>query len=126
MTATARCYLVPLIVAITALSCSSPSGPQADFGSHYRVLLEPNPPVLDSTTLSVTVAYGGCGSDPRFVLRHRIRPGSFEVWLRKTSREEPCDMLTIERLVFAVPASVRSSAAVTLAMPDDEQYQLRP
>lgn len=108
-----------------AISCSPITGPDSQFGAHYDVLLQPDPPVLESASLSVTVSYGGCGGDREFALRYMIRPSGVSIWLRKLSPEEACDMLVTERQVVALPDLVRGFDTVTLLMPNGSSHELR-
>ena len=91
------------------------------FGARYRVLLQPESPALSGTTVSVTVSYGGCRNNHGFVLRHRIQMDVAEIWLRKTTPDESCDMLVTERRVFTIPGRA-NSYSVTLIVPDVDPY----
>jgi hypothetical protein len=108
-------------------ACDSATEPTGFFGADYSVELDPAPPVL-GTTLSITVAYGACGSQREFQLRHRMLTATeAEVWLRKVAPDESCDMLVTERREFAIPAPVGAATSVTLLMPpESEPYRLRP
>jgi hypothetical protein len=77
------------------------------FGSRYRIPLEPDPPTLSATTVSVTAIYGGCRGNHTFALRHRIQAGATSIWLPKTTPDEACDMLVTERREFPLPAACR-------------------
>ena len=117
-----------LVSAAVLMGCSTTTGPaQPDFGAHYRIALQPDPPVLEAASLAVTVAYGACGANREFVLEHRNRGDTaVDVWLRKVTADEPCDMLVTERRVFPTPELVRAATFVVLLRPEDAAYQLRP
>jgi hypothetical protein len=119
---------VLLVTGAIIVACAGTTGPEEpDFGARYRVVLEPDPPVLAAGSLSVTVSYGGCGGNREFVLRHRIRTDTeADIWLQKVAPDESCDMLVTERRVFAIPPPVRYVAAVTLLTRDNDPLQLRP
>lgn len=108
------------------VGCTSATAPS--FGAHYSVLLEPDAPrpQLAAAELAVTVSYGGCRGGHDFVLGHRTRSDTADVWLRKVTANEPCDMLVIERRTFALPERVLTAAAVVLLAPDSVEIQLRP
>ena len=118
------CVVVATLVAMACASSTDPVVP--DFGAGYNVELSPNPPSLSATTISVTVSYGGCGENREFILQHRMIASAAEVWLRKVTPDEPCDLLVTERRTFTVPEPVRSAAAVSLLAPALNPYQLRP
>jgi len=113
-------------IALTALllGCSDPVAPDpAAFGALYRIQETPDPPVLTGQTLEVTVQYGGCRGSHEFELRSRVTsPTSVDVWLRKTTPNEPCDMLVTERRSFQVTAS---AGAVRLLGPEGAAFILR-
>ena len=112
-------------ICLAAFGCSSTTAPA--FGAHYLLLLEPDPPALVSSSLTVTVSYGGCASGRAFEVGHRARSnGSVEVWLRKTTPDEPCDMLVTEQRTFTVPGAVSNAATVSLLSPNESAYRLRP
>ena len=119
---------VLIVTGAIGMACAGATGPeQPDFGAQYRLVLEPDPPVLAAGSLSVTVSYGGCGGNREFALRHRIRTDTeADIWLQKITPDEPCDMLVTERRVFAIPPAVRYVAAVTLLTRDNDPVQLRP
>jgi hypothetical protein len=71
----------------------------------------------------VTLEYGGCRTDHEFELRSRATSAnSADVWLRKTTPDEPCDMLVIERRTFLVTTS---ADAVRLLGPEGAAFILR-
>ena len=115
-----------LAVAVLLLlpGCSDPAAPDpAAFGALYRIQETPDPPVLTGQTLEVTVQYGGCRGSHEFELRSRVTsPTSVDVWLRKITPNEPCDMLVTERRSFPVTAS---AGAVRLLGPDGTAFILR-
>jgi hypothetical protein len=118
---------VLIVTGAIGMACAGATGPEPNFGAQYRVLLEPDPPVLAAGSLSVTVSYGGCGSNREFVVRHRIRTDTeADIWLQKITPDESCDMLVTERRVFAIPPPVRYVAAVTLLTRDNDPLQLLP
>jgi hypothetical protein len=119
---------VLLATATVIIGCSTTSAPsQPDFGAHFRVTLQPDPPVLTAASLAVTVSYGACGDNREFLLEYHSRSATeVEVWLRKITPDESCRMLVTERRVFATPESVRAAAVVTFLRPEDNAYQLRP
>ena len=124
-----RLSLALLVLALAcSMGCATTTAPeQSDFGAHYRVPLQPDPPVLEATSLHLTVSYGACGTNREFVLRYRSRSDTYvDVWLRKDTPDEPCDMLVIERRVFPAPETVRDAAVVILLRPGDSTYPLRP
>lgn len=115
-----------LVTGAMTIACHAATGPH-DFGAHYRVVWEPEPPVLEAASFSITVSYGACGSNREFALQHASpRFGEVDVWLRKVSPNEPCDVLVTERRVFFVPQTVRDAAVVTLLAPNDNPYLVRP
>jgi hypothetical protein len=113
-----------LVAALLLLGCSDPVAPDPDaFGALYRIQEVPDPPVLNGQTLEVTLEYGGCRGNHEFELRSRLTsPTSVDVWLRKTTPDEPCDMLVIERRNFQVTAS---AGAVRLLGPQGAAFILR-
>ena len=119
---------VLMVTCAIGMACSEPIAPeQPNFGAQYRVVLEPNPPVLAAGSLSVTVSYGGCGSNREFVLGHRIRTDTeADIWLQKVTPDETCDMLVTERRTFAIPPPVRYATVVKLLTRDSDPLQLRP
>jgi hypothetical protein len=120
--------LVPLLAASIAIGCQETTGPKSpDFGAHYNVPLQPDAPTLAVSSFSVTVSYAGCGYERDFLLHHRLRSdGVAEIWLRKVTFNEPCDMLVNERRTFSAPSAVGSSATVILLTPNNDPYQVRP
>ena len=119
---------VLMITGAIGMACAGTTGPkQPNFGAQYQVVLEPDPPVLAAGSLSITVSYGGCGSNREFVLRYRIRTDTeADVWLEKITPDESCDMLVTERRVFAIPPPVRYVTAVTLLTRDNDPLPLLP
>ena len=117
-----------LVSAAVIIGCATTTAPaQPDLGAHYRVTLQPDPPLLAAASLGVTISYGACGSNREFVLGYRRRSETeVEIWLRKVTPDESCRMLVTERRVFLVPELVRAAAVVTLLRPEDDAYQLRP
>jgi len=111
-------------VASVIVACATSTAPS--FGAHYRILLEPDAPQLSATQLAVTVSYGGCRNDHDFVLGHRMGSDRADVWLRKVTADQPCDMLVTERRTFALPERVRTAAVVVLLISHDSEVQLRP
>jgi hypothetical protein len=112
------------LAALVMLGCSDPVAPDPDaFGALYRIQEVPDPPVLNGQTLEVTLEYGGCRNSHEFELRSRTTsPTSTDVWLRKTSPNEPCDMLVVERRSFQVASSAGS---VRLLGPEGAAFILR-
>ena len=117
-----------LVTAAVIMACATTTAPvEPDFGAHYRVALQPDPPVLEAASLAVTVSYGACGSNREFVLRYRSpNDTTVEIWLRKVTPDESCRMLVTERRAFPAPEAVRNAALITLLRPDDDPYQLHP
>src|SRR5687767_9853382 len=109
---------------LLVLGCSDPVAPDPSaFGALYRIQEVPDPPVLNGQNLEVTVEYGGCRGNHEFELRSRLTsPTSVDVWLRKTTPNEPCDMLVIERRSFQVTSG---SGAVRLLGPEGAAFVLR-
>ena len=112
------------VTALLLLGCSDPVAPDpAAFGALYRIQETPDPPVFTGQTMEVTVQYGGCRGNHEFELRSRLTsPTSVDVWLRKTTPNEPCDMLVTERRTFQVTAS---AGAVRLLGPEGTAFILR-
>lgn len=112
------------LAALLLVGCSDPVAPDpAAFGALYRIREAPDPPVLTGQTLEVTVEYGGCRGNHEFELRSRVTSAtSVDVWLRKTTPNEPCDMLVTERRSFQVTAS---AGAVRLLGPEGAAFILR-
>jgi hypothetical protein len=110
--------------ALVLLGCSDPVAPDpAAFGALYRIQPAPDPPVLNGQTLEMTLEYGGCRNNHEFELRSRVTsPNSTDVWLRKTTPYEPCDMLVIERRTFPVTTS---AGALRLLGPEGAAFILR-
>src|SRR5687767_7493917 len=99
---------VLIVTGAIGMACTGTTGPEPNFGAQYRVVLQPDPPILAAGSLSVTVSYGGCGSNREFALRHRISTDTeADIWLQKVTPDESCDMLVTERRVFAIPPPVR-------------------
>jgi len=112
------------LATLVMLGCSDPVAPDpAAFGALYRIQETPDPPVLTGQTLDLTLEYGGCRNNHEFELRSRATsPTSVDVWLRKTTPNEPCDMLVIERRSFQVTSG---SGAVRLLGPEGAAFVLR-
>ena len=112
------------VVALLLLGCSDPVAPDPDaFGARYLIQSDPDPPVLTGQTLEVTLEYGGCRTNHDFEVRSRATSAnSTDIWLRKTSPDEPCDMLVVERRSFQVTASAGS---VRLLGPEGAAFILR-
>lgn len=112
------------LAALLLVGCSDPVAPDpAAFGALYRIRETPDPPVLTGQSLEVTVEYGGCRGNHEFELRSRVTSAtSVDVWLRKTTPNEPCDMLVTERRSFQVTAS---AGAVRLLGPEGAAFILR-
>jgi hypothetical protein len=112
------------VAALLLLGCSDPVAPDPDaFGARYLIQSDPDPPVLIGQTLEVTLEYSGCRTDHEFELRSRATSAnSADVWLRKTTPDEPCDMLVIERRTFLVTTS---ADAVRLLGPEGAAFILR-
>ena len=121
----ARLALFVAVVAF-AIACAGGTAALEPFGSRYRIPLEPNPPTLSATTVSVTLSYGGCRGNHTFALRHRVQAGAASIWLQKTTPDEACDMLVTERREFSLPAAVQAAGSVILLRPEDDPHQLRP
>jgi hypothetical protein len=119
---------IAVLIVTGAIAMACATGPEEpNFGAQYRVVLEPDPPVLAAGSLSVTVSYGGCGSNREFALRHRIRTDTAaDIWLQKITPDESCDMLVTERRVFPIPPPVRYVVAVQLLTRDNDPLQLLP
>ena len=116
-----------LLVALSnAAGCGGLSAPTEPFGSEYRVMLEPSPPALTASAVSLTVAYGGCSGNHAFALRTRLESGNAALWLQKLTPDQPCDMLITERRTFDLPAAVQAAVSVTLLAPAIDPYPLRP
>jgi hypothetical protein len=113
-----------IALAALLLGCSDPVAPDpAAFGALYRIQETPDPPILTGQTLEVTLEYGGCRNNHEFELRSRVTsPISVDVWLRKTTPDEPCDMLVIERRSFQMTAS---AGAIRLLGPEGATFVLR-
>lgn len=112
------------VAALLLLGCTDPVAPDPDaFGARYLIQSDPDPPVLIGQTLEVTLEYGGCRTSHEFELRSRVTsPNSTDLWLRKTSPDEPCDMLVVERRSFQVTTSAGS---VRLLGPEGTSFILR-
>lgn len=112
------------LAALLLLGCSDPVAPDpAAFGALYRIQPAPDPPILTGQSLAVTLQYGGCRTNHEFEVRSRVTsPTSTDLWLRKTTPDEPCDMLVIERRSFQVTAS---AGAVRLLGPQGAEFILR-
>lgn len=112
------------VAALLLLGCSDPAAPDPDaFGARYLIQSDPDPPVLIGQTLEVTLEYGGCRANHDFELRSRATSeNSTDIWLRKTSPDEPCDMLVVERRSFQVTTSAGS---VRLLAPEGAAFILR-
>jgi len=112
------------VTALLLLSCSDPVAPDpAAFGALYRIQETPDPPILTGQTLEMTLEYGGCQGSHEFEIRARATsPTSTDVWLRKTTPNEPCDMLVVERRSFQVTTSAGS---VRLLGPEGAAFILR-
>jgi hypothetical protein len=112
------------VAALLLLGCSDPVAPDPDaFGARYLIQSEPDPPVLSGQTLDVTLEYGGCRANHDFQVRSRATSAtSTDIWLRKTSPDEPCDMLVVERRSFQVTISAGS---VRLLGPEGAAFILR-
>ena len=112
------------VAALLLLGCSDPVAPDPDaFGARYLIQSDPDPPVLIGQTLEVTLEYGGCRTNHDFEVRSRATSAnSTDVWLRKTSPDEPCDMLVVERRSFQVNSSAGS---VRLLGPNGAAFILR-
>jgi len=115
------------VLSVAAACHSTTAATTPNFGASYRLMVQPEPPVLGPASLAVTVSYGGCAAQHSFALRHVVRStGTAEIWLEKVSANEPCRMLVTERRTFSVPESVRNATTVVLLAPDDDPYPLRP
>jgi hypothetical protein len=114
-----------VLAALVILGCSDPVAPDpAAFGAHYRIQTTPNPPALHGQTLDVTLEYGGCRNNHQFEIRSRsTSANSADVWIRKLTPDEPCDMLVIERRSFPVTTS---AGEVRLLGPEGMAFFLRP
>jgi hypothetical protein len=113
-----------VLAALLLLGCSDPAAPDPEaFGASYRIQPAPDPPALTGQTLDVTLEYGGCRNNHEFELRSRATSSnSTDIWLRKTSPNEPCDMLVVERRSFPVTAP---AGAVRLLGPERAAFILR-
>jgi hypothetical protein len=119
---------IPLLVLLLGPACTSPVAPPDPdaFGADYRILEQPDPPLLSGTVLGVTLQYGGCNAGQLFELEfRRTLPGAVVVWLRKTSPDQPCDALFTERRDFTVPVAVRDADSIRLFGPDGLELELR-
>ena len=117
-----------LLATLLLAACSSPVAPDPSaYGAQYTIQAEPNPPVLVGLTLSVTLEYGGCGGNHGFELQHRMTSETgADIWLRKVTPDQPCDMLVVERRDFPVPTAVNGADAIRLLGPGDAAFPLRP
>jgi hypothetical protein len=60
-------FALLLVTANVITACAGITHPaDPNFGARYDVQLQPDPPLLDATTLSVSVSYGGCRGDHDF------------------------------------------------------------
>lgn len=117
-----------LLLALLAAGCSSPVAPDPSaFGAHYQIQAEPNPPLLSAQALRITVEYGGCSGNHEFELRQRSTSATgADLWLRKLTPDQPCDMLVIERRTFMLPAELSTVPSLRLLGPGDVEFELRP
>jgi len=102
--------------------CKGPTGPE--FGELYSLALEPRPSI-DGASLTVTLSYRGCNAGDTFIVEHRVRGGTAEVWLRKRDLEQ-CGAFFRESRTFTVPAAVRDAAPLYLLSPNQNPFLLRP
>ena len=110
-----RCTaLLALAGCTTGLDPSAP-----DFGANYQVSTE-SLPAISGTALVVTLVYGGCNGGHTFQLITRTRDLSSEIWLKKITDDQPCDMLITEDRAFELPNAVAQSLDVTLLAPNGE------
>jgi len=113
-------YSGRLLGLVVLAGCGSTLGPgEPNFGAQYQVSAEP-PPAITGTALTVTLQYGGCNGGHDFQLITRTRDLSAEVWLRKLTADQPCDMLVIEPRSFQLPLSVTEAASIALLAPNGE------
>ena len=115
-----------LLVGVTTAACAGGTEPPEPFGFAYQVVLQPEPPALTGTTVSVRLSYGGCRDNHEFVLRSESQASTMSVWLQKATPDQPCDMLVTERRTFPMPQPSQATATVVLLAPDGTSYQLRP
>ena len=117
-----------LVATLLVVACSSPVAPDPSaYGAHYTIQLAPDPPILTGQGLTVTLQYGGCGGDHEFELQHRMTSATgADIWLRKVTPDEPCDMLVVERRSFQLPGSVATALSIRLLAPEGAEFRLRP
>jgi hypothetical protein len=114
--------------ALLLAGCSSPVAPDPTaYGAQYLIQSEPHPPILAGQMLTVTLQYGGCGGNHEFELRHQmVSATGADIWLRKVTPDQPCDMLVVERREFPVPSAVNAAELIRLLGPGDAEFPLRP
>ena len=98
-----------------ALAGCSAFEPEPAWGA-FTISAEP-PPELTVSDLLVHVSYGGCG-EAGFGLEQVVSGGLAVLSLRKTTPDEPCDMLLAHWLEFPLAQAVREAAEVRLVGPD--------
>jgi len=111
--------LLKAFALLSLAACSGLEPSEPDFGASYQISVE-SPPAISGTALAVTLQYGGCNGGHIFQLVTRTRDLTAEVWLRKITEDQPCDMLVIEPRAFELPPSVTEASRVTLLAPNGE------
>jgi hypothetical protein len=121
----APCLAALIAVALATTGCDSMPGPTGtEFGAHYRIELEPDPPTLNATALAVTVSHGGCRGGHEFRVQQRLVGSMLELWVVKVTEDEPCDMLVVQRVTLDAPAA-SGALQVVLRGPNIDPYRLR-
>jgi len=108
--------LSTLLVLVLAGCSASLSPDDTDFGAHYQVLADPAPTII-GTALVVTLQYGGCNGGHDFLLVSSTKNLSAQVWLKKRTPDQSCDMLITEERGFDLPVEVSGALHVTLLSP---------
>lgn len=114
--ATGRAASISLLLALAGCSASlSPS--DTDFGAHYQVAADPAPTII-GTALVVTLQYSGCNGGHDFLLVTSTKNLTAQVWLKKRTADQSCDMLITEERSFDLPVEVTAALHVTLLSPN--------
>ena len=107
-----------LLLALALAACTETLAPnKTGFGAQYQVAAEP-PPSVSGSSLIVTLQYGGCNGGHDFQLITRMHDLDAEVWLKKRTPDQTCDMLIIEDRAFELAFPVSVAQHLTLFAPN--------
>ncbi|MCC5942228.1 MAG: hypothetical protein JJU37_11865 [Balneolaceae bacterium] len=93
------------------LGCGTSSDPiDVDYGSDYLIIVTQDRPSVVGNTLRVVVFYNGCEPNHEFEVNTLEGDNNeYEVWLRKITPNQDCELSFEESREFELPAETNQS-----------------